>query len=231
MKLIALMSGGIDSPVAVYLMLKKGADITALHMDNRPLTDVNTLNKTLRLIDRLDEISGKPIKRYIAPHGSNQLTFAQNCRHNMQCVLCRRMMYRVGELVARAEGADALLTGESLGQVASQTLGNLRTESEALTIPILRPLIGFDKLEIEKIAKEIGTFEISIEPGGCCSITPQHPATASTPERVLEEEKRIGLETLEGLAEKTWREAEIISGEIDERIDVEGNGADESGVD
>ena len=214
MKLIALMSGGIDSPVAAYLMLRKGADIIALHMDNRPLTDVNTLNKTLRLVDRLEEVSGKPIKRHIAPHGSNQLTFAQNCRHNMQCVLCRRMMYRVGELAARAEGADALLTGESLGQVASQTLANLRTENGTVTIPILRPLIGFDKLEIEKIAKDIGTYDISIEPGGCCSITPKHPATASTPERVLEEEKRIGLETLDQLAEKTWSEAEIIDGKI-----------------
>jgi tRNA uracil 4-sulfurtransferase len=212
MKLIALMSGGIDSPVAVHLMLKKGAEIVALHMDNRPLTDVNTLNKTLRLIDRLEALSGKPIKRYIAPHGQNQLTFAQNCRHNMQCVLCRRMMYRVAELVAIEEGADGILTGESLGQVASQTLPNLRAENETVSIPIIRPLIGLDKLEIEAIAKDIGTFDISIEPGGCCSITPDHPATAATPERVIDEEKRIGLDILGQLAEKTWKEAEVTTG-------------------
>ena len=93
-------------------------------------------------------------------------------------------MYRVAELIALDEGADALLTGESLGQVASQTLPNLHTENETVSIPIIRPLIGWDKLEIESIAKKIETFDISIEPGGCCSITPKHPATAATTERI-----------------------------------------------
>ena len=209
MKLIALMSGGIDSPVAAYLMLRKGAEIVALHMDNRPLTDPNSANKTYRLIDRLEKISGKKIKRYLAPHGENQLAFARECRRNLQCVLCRRMMYRVAECVANSEGADAILTGESLGQVASQTLPNLRTESDAISIPILRPLIGLDKLEIEAIAKEIGTFEISIEKGGCCSIVPKHPATAATPERLQDEEGRIGIEQLCRMAEKTFKEADV----------------------
>ncbi len=209
MKLIALMSGGIDSPVAAYLMLEKGAEIIALHMDNRPLTDVNTLNKTLRLLDRLEDISGRKIKRYIAPHGKNQLTFAQECRHNMQCVLCRRMMYRVAELIAKSEEADAILTGESLGQVASQTLSNLWAENDTVSTPILRPLIGMDKLEIEAIAKKIETFDISIEPGGCCSITPKHPATAATPERVRKEEERIGMGKLMEQAVETWKGAEI----------------------
>ncbi len=209
MKLVALMSGGIDSPVAAYLMLKKGAEIVALHMDNRPLTHINTVSKTLRLIDRLEIISGKKITRYLAPHGKNQLEFAQNCKNNLQCVLCRRMMYRVAELVATDVSADAILTGESLGQVASQTLKNLRSENDVISIPVLRPLIGFDKLEIEAIAKEIGTYEISIEAGGCCSITPRYPATAAEIGRVKEEEARIGRRILSEMAEKTYREAEV----------------------
>jgi len=209
MKLVALMSGGIDSPVAAYLMLRKGAEIVALHLDNRPLTDANTVDKTMRLIDRLQELTGKKISRYLAPHGKNQLTFAQYCKHNLQCVLCRRMMYRVAELIALDESADGILTGESMGQVASQTLYNLRAESEAISIPIIRPLIGMDKLEIEAIAKRIGTFETSIEPGGCCSITPKHPATAATPERLLVEEECIGFDQLRELARQTWKESQI----------------------
>ena len=209
MRFVALMSGGIDSPVAAYLMLKKGADIVALHMNNRPFSDPNTVVKTFRLIDRLEEVTGKRIKRYLAPHGRNQLTFAQECKKNLQCVLCRRMMYRVAELIVRKENADAILTGESLGQVASQTLPNLRTESAAVSVPVVRPLIGFDKLEIEEIAKKIGTYEISTEPGGCCTISPKHPSTASTPERVEKEEKALGMDRIIALAQKTFREAEI----------------------
>lgn len=209
MKLIALMSGGIDSPVAAYLMLQQGAELIALHMDNRPLTDANTVIKTMKLIDQLELVTGTKIKRYLAPHGKNQLAFAQDCKHNLQCVLCRRMMYRVAQLIAEDEGADAILTGESLGQVASQTLLNLKAENESITVPVIRPLIGLDKLEIEAIAQEIGTYEISIEPGGCCSITPKHPATGTNAERVKEEEERLGAGTLEELATVTWKESEV----------------------
>jgi thiamine biosynthesis protein ThiI len=116
------------------------------------------------------------------------------------------MMLRVSEQVADREGADALLTGESLGQVASQTLRNIRTESQAVSISILRPLIGLDKLEIEEIAKRIGTYETSILPGMCCSIIPRKPSTYSRLDTVLEEEEKVDIhkmveDALEGMYE------------------------------
>ncbi len=190
------MSGGIDSPVAAYLMLKLGAEIIALHLDNRPFTDDKQLIKTITHIKQLEKVSNTNIKTYIAPHGDTQLAFARECRHNLQCVLCRRMMLRTAERLAELEGAAAIVTGESLGQVASQTLKNIMVESEAVNLPILRPLIGLDKIEIERIAKEIGTFEISISPGICCTIVPNKPSTYANLKSVLGEETKVDLKIL-----------------------------------
>jgi len=132
----------------------------------------------------------------MVPHGKAQTEFARNCRRNMECVLCRRMMLRVAERMAAKHGADCIVTGESLGQVASQTLTNIFVEERATKLPIIRPLIGFDKVEIEKIAKNIGTYEISILPGLCCTIAPKKPSTYSRLETALEEETRVDLENL-----------------------------------
>lgn len=193
---IALISGGIDSPVAAYLMLKKGMDVVLLHFDNRPFTDNRTMAKTSRLVERLDELAGRKLKFISVPHGENQLAFSRNCKRNLECVLCRRMMLRVGERVATVENADCIITGESLGQVASQTLKNIRVESEAVRIPVLRPLIGLDKIDIERIAKGIGTFQISISPSLCCTIVPRKPATCATIAHVKEEEGKIDIDAL-----------------------------------
>ncbi len=196
-KAIALISGGIDSPVATYLMMQKGVEVIALHMDNRPFTDDKYVEKAIALVRKLEQITGKKIKMYLAPHGISQLEFAKKCRTNLECVLCRRMMFRVARRVAEIEGAGAIITGESLGQVASQTLQNIRTEYQAAEgALILRPLIGLDKGEIIEIAKKIGTFDLSIQPGLCCTIVPEKPATRAKLGDVLEEEKKLEMDAM-----------------------------------
>lgn len=205
MKLLSLISGGIDSPAATYMMLNQGAEIDMVHFDNRPFTDDGQFNKTKSLVDHLGNFSKKKIKTLIVPHEKSHIAFGKHCKRNLHCVLCRRMMFRISERLAEEKGAQALLTGESLGQVASQTLRNIKTESQAVDIPILRPLIGLDKIEIEAIAKKIGTYEISILPGMCCTIVPKYPSTFSNLDIVLEEEKKIDIEGLVNMSlEGVW---------------------------
>jgi len=202
MKAVALVSAGIDSPVAAYLMMKQGADVIALHMDNRPFTDDREIEKAGDLVRRLEEIceEGKNageikenvrVTALMAPHGHAQAQFAKHCDRRYGCLLCKRQMYRVAEAVAERYDAAAMITGESLGQVASQTMENLRVESQAISIPIWRPLIGLDKVEIIRIAEGIGTFDISIRPGLCCTITPSKPATRGRIEKMLAEEAKL----------------------------------------
>lgn len=196
MKLVSLISGGIDSPVAAYLMLKQGVEVIALHMDNRPFTDEKNYNKAVSLVHRLEEVTKRPVPMYIVPHGPNHIAFARNCERHLHCLFCRRMMYRVASRVAQREGADGILTGESLGQVASQTLQNILVENEAAKVPVVRPLIGFDKVEIIDIARKIGTYEISTLPGLCCTIVPKKPATAAKAEDILAEEAKVDIDAL-----------------------------------
>ncbi len=177
-------------------MLRQGADVVVVHFDNQPFTDDKQLNKSMELIRRLEDHSGQKIGTYIVPHGPSQAAIAKNAHRRYQCVMCRRMMFRIAERIADIEGAEALVTGESLGQVASQTLPNIRTEEQAVNIPVLRPLIGLDKVEIERIAQEIGTFEISTLPGLCCTIVPEKPATEARLKAILEEESKLDVESL-----------------------------------
>ena len=193
MKAVALISGGIDSPVAVYLMAMRGVDITLLHMDNRPYGAPGSVRKTSKMIAPLEKSTGKHFEFFYAPHGRNNQINSEKCRETFQCVLCKRQMLRTAKAFAQSIGADAIITGESLGQVASQTLQNLRAETYGIDFPILRPLIGLDKIEIEAIGKQIGTYEISIShgKGPACTIVPERPITMARPERILEEETKI----------------------------------------
>jgi len=195
-KLVSLISGGIDSPVAAYLMARRGVELVAVHLDNRPFTDEKNIAKAAKLVDRLGELAGRPVRAYVVPHGPNHVAFARNCRRNLHCLFCRRMMYRIGERLAREEGADGILTGENLGQVASQTLRNLEVVSQAVKVPVVRPLIGLDKVEIIGIARRIGTYGISTLPGLCCTIVPEKPATAARLGEVIAEEGKVPIDAL-----------------------------------
>ena len=196
MKLVALMSNGIDSPVASYLMSKRGADVILLHMDNRPYTDDRSIEIVKDIAQRLREVTGKEFPLYVAEHGRNQTIINENCDPHYQCVLCKRVMQRTARELAKKLGASGIIMGDSLGQVASQTLKNIRSENIGLDFPVTRPLIGLDKLEIEAVAKEIGTYEISIRPTDGCKIVPIRPITEASPDKVASMSAKIDIDSL-----------------------------------
>jgi thiamine biosynthesis protein ThiI len=192
LKGVLLLSGGIDSPVAGAMMLERGLDLVLLHMDNRPFTDDREFAKVLGLVQRLSALAGKSLEAYAAPHGmAAQPILAKLCERRFHCILCRRMMLRTADALARKMSADFIVTGESLGQVASQTLRNILAEDGAATHPVLRPLIGMDKSEVVARGRMLGTFEVSTAPGLCCTIVPDKPATAADIERIIKEEGKL----------------------------------------
>ena len=191
-----LMSGGIESPVALHLMLRQGHEMMAVHMDNRPFTDDSPLEKVVDHLALLRAQYGQAIPLYVIPHGSTQTTLMRNTDRHVGCVLCRRFMWRSAERIAEREGATFLVTGEALGQVASQTLSNMHNATAAVRLPIVRPLIGFDKSEIEAVAKAIGTYGISTRPGVCCQAVPDRPATRSNLLQIVQEEERVDAEQI-----------------------------------
>ncbi len=193
---VMLMSGGIDSPVALHYLLRQGHEMLAVHMDNRPFTDESPLAKILDHLEILRARFQQPIPLYVLPHGSTQVTLMRSTDRHVGCVLCRRFMWRGAERIAEREGASFLATGEALGQVASQTLSNMRSATASVRLPIVRPLIGFDKAEIEGVAKEIGTYGISTRPGVCCQAVPDKPATRTDLVQILAEEQRVDVDQI-----------------------------------
>ncbi len=166
-KLVALLSGGIDSAVACYLMLRRGIGVEYLHFS------IGSRDKAERIARKLKGYGGAE-RMFVLPHS---MLIERIPKNRYTCIYCKRGMLSVAEKLAENLKCEFLLTGDCLGQVASQTVLNLRAEDLAVNIPVLRPLIGFDKEEIVEIAKEIGTYEISIEKGGECRAVPEYPAT------------------------------------------------------
>ena len=196
MKFVTLLSGGIDSPVAAYLMANVGADVILLHMDNGEYSDPKEIDKVKKIAARLSEITGKELPLFIAAHGPNQEAIKKNCEYSYQCVMCKRVMQNVAKRFAQMNGCDGIIMGDSLGQVASQTLRNIKAEQCDVDFPIVRPLIGLDKEEIINIAKRIGTFDISIIQTGGCKVVPMKPVTEATIDKVLANEAKLDFEKL-----------------------------------
>jgi len=207
MRMLLLISGGIDSPVAGALALKAGHEIAAVHFHNKPFTDELNRQKAMDALQILAKIFNKPIRLYIINHGLALVEIARNCERKMNCVLCRRIMLRVASRIAEQEKCEALLTGESLAQVASQTLWNLQAEHSASSKTIVRPLLGMDKSEITRLAQEFGTFNNSIKPAMCCSIVPSQPATHASIGQAEGEEKKLDLDAI---VQKALESTEVI---------------------
>jgi thiamine biosynthesis protein ThiI len=206
-KVAALLSGGIDSPVAAWKLMRRGCPVVLIHFHSYPYVGRASLDKVKRLAAILAGWQGDSTL-YFVPFGDIQREIATKAREDYRVVLYRRSMLRLAEALARCEGALGLVTGDSVGQVASQTVENLAAVSAAAGMPIYRPLIGDDKQEISDLARRIGTYDISIEPhDDCCSLfVPPHPATKATASQAEREEASLSLDDLMKTAlEKTER--------------------------
>ena len=197
MKAVALISGGIDSPVSAYLMLARGVEVVYAHFHSFPIVSKSSIYKAIKLVETLARYQSPSIL-YLIPLGDVQTYLRTRVDPRYLIILYRRFMLRIAEKLAEREKAEALATGESLGQVSSQTLQNLRVIEEAVRMPVLRPLIGLDKEEIKDIAKSIGTYEISIKPQeDCCTLfVPRRQVTAAKLEVVEEVERKLPIRKL-----------------------------------
>jgi thiamine biosynthesis protein ThiI len=194
---VALLSGGIDSPVASYLMMKRGCTVAFVHFHGHPHLSKASLEKAEELVRHLTRHQFRS-RLYAVPFGEVQRRIVLTVPPPLRVVLYRRFMLRIAEETARREEAKALVTGESLGQVASQTLDNIATIQEAAALPILRPLVGSDKNEIIALARRIGTYPISILPDqDCCRLfIPPHPSVRAGLDEVRRAESKLDTDGL-----------------------------------
>ncbi|MDO4548169.1 MAG: tRNA 4-thiouridine(8) synthase ThiI, partial [Clostridia bacterium] len=196
-KAMLLLSGGIDSPVAGYQIMKRGVQAQAIHFFSHPYTSERAKEKVFTLAKILGEYaSGMAV--HVVPFTQIQMAIHEKCPEEYGTIITRRFMMRVSEIVARKYGCQALITGESLGQVASQTMEGLVCTDEVVSMPVFRPLIGLDKLEITQLAVNIGTYETSILPyEDCCTVfTPRHPSTKPKPALIAKAEASLDVDAL-----------------------------------
>lgn len=191
-KATVLLSGGIDSPVAAWMMMKRGVEVEAVYFHSPPYTSERAKDKVVDLCKVLSQY-GQRIKLHVVHFTDLQLEIYEKCPPKFTTIIMRRMMMKIAEKIAQKNGSMALITGESLGQVASQTIESLYVTNASVSMPIFRPLIGMDKTEIIDLAQKISTFEISIRPyEDCCTIfVPKHPATKPKLDKVIEAEEKM----------------------------------------
>jgi len=196
-KAMLLLSGGIDSPVAGWMIAKRGVTMSAVHFNSPPYTSERAKEKVLDLARILSE-SLCGIRVHVVPFTDIQMQIHEKCHEDYTTIIMRRYMMRIANEIAKKEHAQALVTGESIGQVASQTMHALSCTDEIAEVPVFRPLIGFDKSEIIDIAKKIGTYETSNLPyEDCCTVfTPRHPATKPKMDIILDGESKLDTEAL-----------------------------------
>lgn len=194
---LVLLSGGIDSPVAAFMMAKRGMMVEVIHFHSYPYTSQRAQEKVEELASRL-AIYCSRFKMHVINLLPIQEQIVQNCPEDETTILVRRFMMKIAEKVAEEKGCDMLITGESLGQVASQTSASLVCTDDAVKLPVMRPLIALDKVDIMEIAKDIGTYEISIQPyEDCCTVfLPKHPVTKPKLERILSSEAKLPVSRL-----------------------------------
>ncbi|MWC27471.1 tRNA uracil 4-sulfurtransferase ThiI [Paenibacillus sp. MMS18-CY102] len=205
-KAMLLLSGGIDSPVAGWLGMRKGLELEAVHFYSYPFTSEQAKEKVVTLAKRLLHFTGGKFKLHLVPFTEIQTRFAQSDQERLIITLMRRAMLRITEIIAARESAHAIVTGDSLGQVASQTLGSMTVIGRVAELPILRPLVMMDKIEIIRIAERIGTYETSILPfEDCCTLfVPKSPST--NPNLSIVESVEAGIDNLDAMIQQAVKD-------------------------
>jgi thiamine biosynthesis protein ThiI len=198
-KALFLVSGGIDSPVAAWLLMRKGVEAAFAYFDNYPLCDQAAESIALDAIKQVCQaagVSARPV--YLVSHSTDLQDILSKCPVKYACILSRRIMFRVAEQLALREGCQAIVTGDALGQKASQTLQNIVAADTVLKeVQILRPLVGMNKLQIEQCAKKIGSYPISIRPGvATCGVPTDNPSTSAKRDRLKEVETALDVEAM-----------------------------------
>src|SRR5271157_2309286 len=198
-KALFLVSGGIDSPVAAWLLIRKGVEPVFAYFDNYPLCDQAAEGIALDSIRTVCGVAGiEDARIYVVAHSPDLQVILSKCPTKYACILSRRIMFRVAEEIASREGCQALVTGDALGQKASQTLQNIVTADSVLNkVPVVRPLVGMNKLKIEQYAKKIGTYLISIRPGvATCGVPTDNPSTSARRDRLTEVEVALDVDAM-----------------------------------
>ena len=218
---LLMLSGGIDSPVAGYLAMKRGMILDAVYFEAMPHTSIQARNKVIKLSKRLSEYSSF-IRLHIVNFTPIQEEIYKNCREDYCITIMRRMMYRIMEGLSKKYKAYVIVNGESIGQVASQTLVSMSVINSVINVPVIRPVACFDKLEIMEIARKIGTYDISIIPyEDCCTVfVPKHPIINPSIETAIAEEEKFDYRSMIDEAIRSVQTIKIISNSNEEFSDL-----------